>query len=255
MGIQIEAISCFKDNYAYLVSHVTAEGLALVDASEAAPILKTLGERTLCHVFSTHHHMDHVSGHALLMERFPKLDIYAYKESRGTILGQNHFLDEGEEVLIGMLKFRALHVPGHTLHSMAYLLGEKGKEPEAVFTGDSLFLGGCGRLFEGTGDMMYASLLRFKALPPTLAVYSGHEYTENNLRFGAMIEPDNVQIQERLRLVEARQGEPSKGSIQDELETNVFLRCHLESVKIGAGTEGQSEVETFVALRKMKDKF
>ena len=158
------------------------------------------------------------------------------------------FHDDAARFRFGALEVEVMHVPGHTSGAVAYVVGG------AVFTGDTLFLGGCGRLFEGTAAMMHASLSRLASLPPEIQVYCGHEYTASNLAFALHLEPGNVDIAARAARVAARGDRPSAGTIGDELATNPFLRTGSAELRSRLGVEG-APVEVFAAARKAKDGF
>jgi len=223
--VEVAIIPCFKDNYAYLLTTPGSRTAVVVDASEAAPVLSALEGRnlTLGAVLSTHHHPDHVGGNAELAERFPGLAIYGSSHDRGRIPGQTHFVADGAVIDVHGFSFRCLLVPGHTLGAVAFF------GHGAVFTGDTLFAAGCGRLFEGTPAMMYHSLnVVLGALPPDTRVYCGHEYTVSNLRFAAHVEPHNHAVTERAARVASlrEKGEPSVPStLAEERATNPFMRC------------------------------
>src|SRR3954453_2338168 len=184
-GLHITIVPCLEDNYAYLLDDGSGE-LAVVDPSEAKPVLDALDalreatgrKGALGAILSTHHHHDHVGGNLELAQRFPGLRVLGFKTDRGRIPGQTEFLEDGETFTWGETAVRALHIPGHTLGAVGYVM--KG----AVFTGDTLFAAGCGRLFEGTPAMMHHSLCEVLApLGAEMRVYCGHEYTIANLQF------------------------------------------------------------------------
>jgi hydroxyacylglutathione hydrolase len=255
MSITVTPIPCLEDNYAYLLDDGAGE-LAIVDASEAAPVEAAVARAKgrLTAIFATHHHHDHVGGNDAVLERHPGLRIFGYETDRGRIPGQTEFLRDGEAFRWSSTEFRALHIPGHTLGAVAYLAGD------AVFTGDTLFLAGCGRLFEGTPAMMFRSLNEvLGALDPRTRVYCGHEYTLSNLAFALSVEPGNTKVAERLaksRSLRAR-GEPTVGSfLSDERETNPFMRCASAEIRRSVKLDPEaSDVEVFAALRGAKDTF
>lgn len=258
--LKIQSVPCLNDNYAYLVRDddgANVANVAIVDASEAEPVLAALAEigATPVAIWSTHHHGDHVGGNLELLRRFPGLRVYGHDSDRGRIPGQTEFLSHNAHFRFGSIEVRALHIPGHTLGAVAYVADD------AVFTGDTLFLGGCGRLFEGTPEMMFRSLNEvLGSLDDTTRVYCGHEYTVNNLRFAAEVaEPENAQVAARLALAKEQRGrgEPTMGAtLAVERATNPFLRAHLPSVRDALGlSSGTSDVDVFAALRRAKDKF
>jgi len=174
-------------------------------------------------ILNTHHHYDHVGGNEELLKRYGALGVYGYATDRGRIPGQTVFLEHGGEFEAALLGFRALHIPGHTLGAVAYVVGD------AVFTGDTMFAAGCGRLFEGTPAQMFESLtVKLGALPDSTRVFFGHEYTAKNLEFAAAVEPDNQAVRTKVQKVaELRQrGQfTTPSTIGEERSTNPFMRC------------------------------
>jgi hydroxyacylglutathione hydrolase len=259
--LHITIVPCLEDNYAYLLDDGSGE-LAVVDPSEAKPVLEALDalrERegrgaTLRAILATHHHHDHVGGNLELVQRFPGLRVLGYKTDRGRIPGQTEFLEDGETFSWGQTAVRALHIPGHTLGAVGYVAAG------AVFTGDTLFAAGCGRLFEGTPAMMHRSLCDVLApLGAEVRVYCGHEYTIANLQFAQTVEPTNGDVTERLARARAarERGEPTMGeTIGEELATNPFLRASSPELRRGLGLgQDATNVEVFTALRRAKDAF
>jgi hydroxyacylglutathione hydrolase len=238
--MHVEVIRCLSDNYAYLL--VEPEGCAVVDACEAAPIAAALErlDAPLLAIFSTHHHFDHVGGNDALCERFPGVRVYGHHSDAARLPRLNHPLRDGDRFTFGSLSVRAHHVPGHTLGALAYEV--RGAGAPWLFTGDTLFLGGCGRLFEGTPAQMFASLGRLAALGDDLLVACGHEYTAANLRFARHLSPEDAALAARLSDVEAlrARGEPSvPASMAVERATNPFLTA--------------ADAETLAARRAAKD--
>jgi hydroxyacylglutathione hydrolase len=251
--LQVTTIPCLSDNYAYLLDDGSGE-LAVVDVPDAAPVQKALAGRAgkLTAILATHHHQDHVGGNEDLLREHQGVRVYGYTSDRGRIPGQTHFLADGETLTWGSTSIRGQHIPGHTLGAIAY--GMSG----VVFTGDTLFLAGCGRIFEGTPLMMFHSLYDVLGrLPPSTKVYCGHEYTVNNLLFAQFVEPGNGAVKERLAVAKAQiaRGEPTVGTkLEDEYATNPFLRC--KSAEIRASLKlgpDESDVDVFAALRRTKD--
>lgn len=270
--ISILPVPCLHDNYAYLLTVPGGEEAVVVDASEVAPVLAAVQARgrRLAAVLSTHHHYDHVGGNAELHARFPDAAVYAHRGDlapggKGRVPAQTVGLDDGEEFQLLGQRVQALHIPGHTLTAVAYYFPVDG----LLFTGDTLFGAGCGRLFEGTPAQMHASLQRLAALPAAVRVYCGHEYTQKNLAFAASVEPDNAAVKARSEAVAQQRaaGEPSVPStLQEELQTNPFLRARHASVRAAAerrpqvgeplsGSTAGSEVEIFARIRRWRDEF
>lgn len=261
--LKISPIPAFNDNYIWAIENAGGDTV-LVDPGDAAPVEAFLanGRRTLRAILITHHHADHTGGIDQLCR---KHDIPVFGPAGGHIKGvTNSVKDEDVFTLLGA-QIKVMAVPGHTLDHLAYLLLETTLDSctsvPALFCGDTLFAGGCGRLFEGSPEMMYTSLLRIGALPAQTRIYCAHEYTLSNLGFAAKAEPDNEAIELR-RVLESQkraQAIPTLPStIFEELRTNPFLRCHSdclkEQVSIHMAQELHSDLETFVYLRRWKDK-
>ena len=254
--MRVEIVPCLRDNYAYLVSTDDGTTCAVIDPSEALPVERAL-ERlglTLGAILNTHHHHDHVGGNSELRLSRRGLAVFGHASDRGRIPEQTHFLEHGEQFEVVGLTFSVMHIPGHTTGAIAYIT------EGAVFTGDTLFAAGCGRLFEGTPRDMYESLnLKLGALPGETAVYCGHEYTVNNLRFAASLEPTNQAIVRKLERVRAQteRGEPSVPStLDDERATNPFLRTDNAELRASLGLGAVADpVSVLGAARAAKDKF
>jgi hydroxyacylglutathione hydrolase len=259
--MRIVPVPCLKDNYAYLV--VSRDGDAVVvDASEAGPVraaadsLRASGAR-LRAIWSTHHHWDHVGGNEEVAKELNLEEVVGHVSDRGRLPGQTRFVEHGEVIRAGALQARCLHIPGHTLGAIAYYV-EDGDD-RVVFTGDTLFCAGCGRLFEGTPAMMHASLTSLLALPPDTRVYCGHEYTESNLRFAAHVEPSNADVtraQERAAKLRAA-SDPTVGTtLEEERRVNPFLRVQSPAIRATLGiAPGADDVTAFAAIRSAKDTF
>lgn len=256
-GLRIDPIPAFQDNYIWTLAR---DGRAVVvDPGDAAPVLASLRERDLQldAIVVTHHHADHVGGVATLLASRP---VPVHGPARTPYAGVTHPLADGDQVTLLGYPFQVLAVPGHTLDHIAYWSAELG----VLFCGDTLFAGGCGRLFEGTPAQMLASLTRLAALPPQTRVYCTHEYTLGNLRFARAVEPANLALQQRQAMcVDQRErGEPTLPStIGLERETNPFLRCALPGVRAAAQAQSagalaaDDTVAVFATIRSWKDRF
>ncbi|MGB3407156.1 MAG: hydroxyacylglutathione hydrolase [Jannaschia sp.] len=244
-------VPALKDNYDFLFR--AGNRVACVDVADPAPVLAALADRgwTLTDILLTHHHWDHadgvpdlvaatgakVWGNAADAERLPPLD---------------HPVRAGDTIEIGGARATVWDVSGHTIGHVAFVFDG------IVFTGDSLMAAGCGRLFEGSPERMFASLSQFANLPDATLIASGHEYTLSNLSFAASLEPDSTAIKSRIVDTERllAEGEPSVPStLGTERHTNPFLRSHIDAVKAATGTIGQEDVLTFAASRRAKDAF
>lgn len=249
MAMQIIPVPCLRDNYAYLV--VQDGRAAVVDPSEADPVLVAIESEgvDLVEIWLTHHHWDHVGGIEGLVDecRIPVVRGSAYDQKHGRIPRQTVALSDGDTFEFGGATVDIMEIPGHTLGAIAYVT--EGN----LFSGDTLFIAGCGRVFEGTMEMMSQSLAKLRGLPPQTQVWCGHEYTVNNLRFAKTVEPDNADIDRALEeATEARaEGKYTvPGRMDRELGTNPFLRFDDPSV-----ARGRDPVASFAAIRQAKDNF
>lgn len=256
--MRVLPIPCLKDNYAYLLVDAERRGV-VVDPSEAGPVEEVLrGERVeLAAIWLTHHHLDHVGGVAGLCESRAALPVLgsAYDSEQRRIPKQTRGLREGDTLAWAGHDVRIYEIPGHTLGAIAYLVAG------CLFSGDTLFIAGCGRVFEGTMPMMQSSLAKLRQLAPDTRVYCGHEYTVANLRFARAVEPDAPAIADRAAWAAQlrERDEPTTGApISDELATNPFLRWDAPAVIARArqwGSPGDDPASVFAALRKAKDSF
>jgi hydroxyacylglutathione hydrolase len=256
--MQVTVVPCLTDNYAYVLLAPGSKRAVVVDPSEAEPIERALDRLgvTLGAILATHHHGDHVGGNSALAQRFPGIKVFGHASDRGRIPAQTDFVEHGAAVDVEGLSFRALHIPGHTLGAVAYA-GEG-----AVFTGDTLFAAGCGRLFEGTPAQMYESLnVTLAALPESTLVYCGHEYTASNLRFAAHLEPENAAVSAkaaRVAELRARGLATVPSTLAEERATNPFMRVNspaiIESVSSRLASD-RSPAAILGAVRAAKDNF
>jgi hydroxyacylglutathione hydrolase len=252
-------IPAFSDNYIWLLRD--GSRAAVVDAGDAVPVLDFLAREklTLTAILATHHHPDHVGGNAALLERFP---VPVYGPAGETIPGRTQALREGDAITVPGIgcTLSVLDVPGHTAGHIAYV-GDVGGTM-AAFVGDTLFAGGCGRLFEGTPAQMMVSLAKLAALPPETRVYCAHEYTLANLRFAAAVEPANPALRARIaRERDKRErGVPTiPSTMADEHATNPFLRAAepdvFRAAEAHAGHALADPMAAFATLREWKNGF
>jgi hydroxyacylglutathione hydrolase len=250
--MRVLPVPCLSDNYAYLVT-AGGKDAVVVDPSEVEPVAAALEREglRLAAILCTHHHHDHVGGNEGLIARFGKVPVFAHESDQGRVPAQTELVKEGVEVEIAGLSFEPLHVPGHTTGAVAYF------GHGAVFTGDTLFVAGCGRLFEGTPAMMFTSLCeKLGRLPADTKVYCGHEYTASNLRFALHAEPDNAAAKEKLARVTEMRGRNEAtvpSTIGEELATNPFLR--VAEAGIRERFPGDTPADVLGAVRRAKDSF
>ena len=253
-AVRIEPVAAFRDNYIWLLER--GAHAVVVDPGDAGPVLQLLAARQwrLDAILLTHHHSDHVGGVDDLVRAHPAR-VYGPAHSPYTAVDVR--LREGDSVTVLDTPFAVLEVPGHTLDHIAYWSAGLG----ALFCGDTLFAGGCGRLFEGSAAQMAASLGCIAALPGDTRVYCAHEYTLSNLRFALAVEPGNAALlQRRDDCVQLRErGEPTVPStIAMERSTNPFLRCTVPQVQAAARAhqpQAGDPTAVFAALRAWKDRF
>ena len=253
--LSIKPIKALSDNYIWLVT--TNEGSIVIDPGESKQIIDLVksNEIDLEGILITHHHYDHTNGIEEIL-KYKKVEVYGPKNNVNSItkrVKQNDVFN-----LIG-LKFEVIETPGHTLDHIAFYCFKDGKS--ILFCGDTLFSGGCGRVFEGTYSQMYESLKKLSKLPEDTQIFCGHEYTSSNLQFACAVEPNNQFIREyNEEIIEkTKNGEPSlPSSLKIEHMINPFIRCNEENLidninkKFG---EVSSEIEIFSTLRKWKDDF
>jgi hydroxyacylglutathione hydrolase len=253
--IDIHLVPCLKDNYAYILHGQRRDAVAVVDPSEAAPVLTALQSLglSLTHILNTHHHFDHTGGN-LELKTLTGARIIGPRADADRIPGIDIPVSEGDLVAIGDTHAHVLEIPGHTRGHIAFWFGSAN----AVFTGDTMFAMGCGRLFEGTPAQMWSSLSKLSSLPAETRVYCGHEYTQSNGRFALTLEPDNIDLRTRMEEVDERrrQGLPTiPSTIGLELKTNPFLRPDAAALRRTLQLENAGTVEVFAQIRKRKDTF
>jgi hydroxyacylglutathione hydrolase len=256
--MEIIRIPVLSDNYIFLAIDLDRQIAAVVDPAEAAPVLAELARNQLklVAIFNTHHHGDHVGGNKELIAAFPDVCVYGGAEDRGRIPGQQVYLEDGDRVSFGDRQANVLFIPGHTRAHIAYYFPPVADEPGELFCGDTIFAGGCGRLFEGTPAQMVSSMTKMRQLPDNTRIWCAHEYTLGNLKFAVTIEPGNSELQQRLiDVIAARNNSiptvPTNLGI--EKRTNPFLRWDVPALQ--SSVDSQDGVETFARIRGRKDQF
>ncbi|MGU3573993.1 hydroxyacylglutathione hydrolase [Brucellaceae bacterium C25G] len=254
-ALQIEQFICRSDNIGILIHDPVSNLTAAIDAPQEAPILEALKRRgwKLDYIFTTHHHHDHVEANFALKQKFG-LTIYGPRAEADKIADIDHLLNDGDHFNFGRFKVEVISTPGHTNGEISYFI----PEAKVVFTGDTLFSLGCGRLLEGTPAQMYHSLQILSALPADTAVYCGHEYSASNARFALTIDPDNKALQKRaseiMCLREADQL-TLPTSIAQELATNPFLRSSDADIRANLSMNDADDKDVFTRIRALKDSF
>ncbi len=257
--MQVYRLEALSDNYIFLLHDPEQNIAAVVDPAEAQPVLKQLQKlkAELVAIFNTHHHSDHVGGNRQLMQHFGQVKVYGGEEDRGRIPGQQVFLKEGDRVEFAARSASVLFVPGHTRAHIAYYFHPNdGDETGDLFCGDTLFAGGCGRLFEGSPAQMVESLSKLQNLPDNTRVWGAHEYTLKNLQFALTVDNSNTDLQSRFASVKAArsQGQATVPSMLGmEKRTNPFLRWNQPTLQ--SAVQSYEPVQTFARLRGMKDRF
>ncbi len=252
--MQIHRIPVLTDNYVFLLHDSVTGTAAVVDPAVAEPVLKRLEQlqAKLVAILNTHHHGDHVGGNTTLLQHFPQAQVYGGRQDQGRIPGQTVALNAGDSFTFADQTAHILFVPGHTRAHIAYFFPKSGD----LFCGDTLFAGGCGRLFEGTPAQMVNSLTQLRDLPDTTQVWCAHEYTEKNLKFAVTVDPNNPVLQQRLIDVQQarKQGLATVPSqIGLEKQTNPFLRWDQPALQTSA--QHENPVRVFARIRGKRDLF
>jgi hydroxyacylglutathione hydrolase len=253
--LAIVQVPCLKDNYAYLFHCPETGATAALDPSEAKPPLAAAAAKgwRIGHVLNTHHHWDHVGGNGGI-KAATGARVVGPEPDRDRIPDLDETVAEGRPFRLGNAEARIFFIPGHTKGHMAFWF----EESRALFCGDTLFTLGCGRLFEGTPQQMWASLTKLRALPAETLVYCGHEYTESNARFARAIDPENAALKRRAEAVTAARakGLPTvPARIEEERATNPFLRADDPQLAAAVGMAGAPPVQVFAEIRRRKDSF
>tara|TARA_B100000965_G_scaffold279845_1_gene237696 strand:+ start:2915 stop:3679 length:765 start_codon:yes stop_codon:yes gene_type:complete len=254
--MKIKIIKCLEDNYTYLVLNQKENTACVVDPGDAEPIIEYLNKNKikLKLILNTHHHLDHVGGNTKLKKLY-KAKIIGFEQDAERIPGIDIKLSDKQIYTHdNEFEFRVFHVPGHTLGHICFHFFKNN----ILFTGDTLFSLGCGRVFEGTMEQMFKSLCLIKSFSPNTEIYCGHEYTKNNYNFCSKYDVKNTHLSLKNQFILKRisQGLPTiPVSLEDELKSNIFLRFDNIEIKKEIGFEKASDFETFKKLRELKDSF
>ncbi|WP_435148720.1 hydroxyacylglutathione hydrolase [Candidatus Pelagibacter bacterium nBUS_32] len=239
--MKIEIIPCLQDNYSYLIIDETNNDACIVDPSEAKPVINFIEKEkiNLKYILNTHHHFDHIGGNKELKRKYNSI-VVGYKYDAGRIPEINILVEDNQIWKRDNFEAKIIHIPGHTTgHISFYFFNEK-----IIFTGDTLFSLGCGKIFEGTYEEMFASLSKIKNLPEDTKIYCGHEYTLQNSKFCIKHDPQNLNLQNKITKIKEKlenKAPTVPSTIKDEKECNIFIRA--------------KNVESFSKLRDLKDNF
>ena len=253
--LDISIIRCLSDNYSYLIRDKKTNLVGVVDPSEFDPVDLEISKtyKKLDFILNTHHHDDHVGGNMDLKEKYnSKIICSSYDKNK--IPGADIKKSDGDHFSLGETAFKIIHIPGHTLGHIAFY----SEKANVIFTGDTLFSLGCGRIFEGTFEQMFGSLERIKNLSKNTMVYCGHEYTNKNGQFCISIDKNNAKLRNRIEDVKNKTQKKLPTlpiTLGEELETNIFLRCDDEKIKNNLKMNNGSKLEVFTKLRNLKDQF
>ena len=239
--MKIEIIPCLQDNYSYLIIDEKSNIACVVDPSEADPVIEYLEDTQikLKFILNTHHHYDHVGGNQKLKEKYGA-SVVGYEGDKERIPGIDILVSDQETWIYKNFEAKIIHIPGHTLGHICFYF----YKDESVFTGDTLFSLGCGKIFEGTYTQMFNSLMKLKELPKKTKVFCGHEYTLQNSKFCIVHDENNKNLKTKINDIKIKLNaglSTIPSTIKDELECNIFLRSN--------------NVETFSKLRNLKDNF
>ena len=253
--MKITPIPCLADNYAYIISDNNSKTIGVVAPQEALPVITFLKKKKLKlnYILNTHHHFDHIGGNIELKKKY-NAKVVGFDGDKHRIPGIDITLKDNEKWTFENSQVKILHIPGHTLGHICFFF-EKEK---AAFTGDTLFSLGCGRIFEGNHNQLLKSLNRIKKLPKDTKIYCGHEYTYKNAEFCMKYDHDNVDLKNKFKKIKKLRSSdlptiPS--SLEDELKSNIFLRCDQNDLKIKLNMKNQEDFKVFKKIRDLKDSF
>tara|TARA_E500000178_G_C16996995_1_gene743704 strand:+ start:1048 stop:1812 length:765 start_codon:yes stop_codon:yes gene_type:complete len=253
--LSTEIIPCLQDNYSYIIYDSVSDTVGVVDPSEFEPIDQIISKKykKINYILNTHHHFDHVGGNLELKEKY-NAKIVCSELDKNRIPGSEIILKSDDEFKFGSIIFKIIFVPGHTSGHIIFY----SKEENTAFTGDTLFSLGCGKIFEGTYDQMFASLNKIRNLNKRTKIYCGHEYTKSNFDFCYRYDNENKDLIKKLKFIEERINKKLPTipvTLEEELKTNIFLRCNNTYVKGKLKMPRASEELIFKKLRDLKDKF
>jgi len=253
--MEITPIPCLTDNYAYIIEDNNSKTTGVIDPSESQPIISFLKRKNikLNYILNTHHHFDHIGGNVELKKIY-NAKIIGFEGDKHRIPGIDITLKDNENFNFGNSTIKVFHIPGHTLGHVCFFF-EKEK---IAFTGDTLFSLGCGRIFEGDHKQMFSSLNKIKKLPKDTKIYCGHEYTYKNAEFCMKHDINNNDLKKKFKIIKKLrlQNLPTvPSSLEDEINSNIFLRCDQNDLKTKLNMENGEDFEVFMKVRDLKDRF
>ena len=253
--MQVTPIPCLTDNYAYVINDDNSKIVGVVDPSEAVPVISFLKKKKLKlnYILNTNHHFDHIGGN-LELKKIYNAKVVGFVGDKHRIPGIDITLSNNEKWIFGNETVKIFHIPGHTLGHICFFF-EKEK---IVFTGDTLFSLGCGKIFEGDHGQMLTSLNKIKKLPKKTRIYCGHEYTYKNAKFCIKYDSDNIDLKnkfEKIKKLRSNNLPTVPSTLEDELKSNIFLRCDQKDLKIKLNMKNQEDLKVFIKVRDFKDSF
>ena len=253
--MEVTPIHCLTDNYAYIICDNNSKTTGVIDPSESQPIISFLKRKNikLNYILNTHHHFDHIGGNIELKNIY-NAKIVGFSGDKHRIPGIDISLVNNENWSFGNSTVKVFHIPGHTLGHICFFF-EKEK---IVFTGDTLFSLGCGKIFEGSHEQMLTSLNKIKQLPKDTMIYCGHEYTYKNAEFCMKYDSDNIDLKkkfEKIKKLRSQNLPTIPSSLEDEIKSNIFLRCDQNVLKIKLNMKNQEDSKVFNKVRDLKDTF
>ncbi|MDB9784495.1 hydroxyacylglutathione hydrolase [Pelagibacteraceae bacterium] len=253
--LNIHTIPCLNDNYSYVIHDEISNLVGVIDPSEFSSIDNFISKKLnkIDYIFNTHHHFDHVGGNKELKKKY-STKILGSKTDRKRIPEIDFLLSDGDNFKFGKINFNILFIPGHTSGHIAFY----SKQEKIVFTGDVLFSLGCGRIFEGTYSQMFKSINKLKNLPKETNIFCGHEYTKKNLDFCLKYESENKFLLKKQDWIndKIKKGLPTVPvKLEDELNTNIFLRCDNKALKNKLKMNNSEDELIFEKLRNLRDEF
>jgi len=253
--MHVNLIPCLTDNYAYIINDNVSKTVGVVDPSEALPVIAFLKKQNLKlnYILNTHHHYDHIGGNTELKKLY-NAKVVGFVGDKHRIPGIDIMLEDNAKWTFGESSVKILHIPGHTLGHICFFF----ENEKIAFTGDTLFSLGCGKIFEGDHKQMLTSLNKIKKFPIDTKIYCGHEYSYKNAEFCMKYDIDNVDLKkkfEKIKQLRLNNLPTLPTSLEEELKSNIFLRCNQNDLKVKLNMKNQGDYKVFRKVRDLKDSF